>query len=61
VSLIVARPLTLLSCTQVNVALVSKYSDPGIRIYTGSVIIPFIKNTSSTAVTLTGHVVVAER
>ena len=61
VSLIVARPLTMLSCSQVNVAIVSKYSDPGIRIYTGSVIIPFIKNTSSSAVTLTGHVVVTER
>jgi hypothetical protein len=61
VSLIVARPLTLLSCTQVNVATPRNYSDPGIRIYTGSVIIPFIKNTSSSAVTLTGHVVVAER
>ena len=61
VSLCVARPLTVLSCTQVNVATLSKYSDPGIRIYTGSVIIPFIKNTSSSAVTLTGHVVVTER
>ena len=61
VSLIVARPLTLMSASQVNVALVSKYSDPGIRLYTGSVIIPFLKGTSSTAVTLTGHVVVTER
>lgn len=61
VSLIVARPLTVLSCTQVNVATPRNYSDPGIRLYTGSVIIPFIKNTSSSAVTLTGHVVVTER
>ena len=61
VSLIVARPLTMLSASQANVAIVSKYSDPGIRIYTGSVIIPFVKNISSSAVTLTGHVVVTER
>ncbi len=61
VSLIVARPLSIISATQTNVATLRNYSDPGIRIYTGSVIIPFIKNTSSSAVTLTGHVVVTER
>lgn len=61
VSLIVARPLSVISATQVNVATLRNYSDPGIRIYTGSVIIPFVKNTSSSAITLTGHVVVAER
>ena len=61
VSLIVARPLSIISATQTNVATLRNYSDPGIRIYTGSVIIPFIKNISSSAVTLTGHVVVTER
>lgn len=61
VSLIVARPLMILSTSVVNTALLSKYPDPGIRLYTGSVIIPFVKNTSSSAVTLTGHVVVTER
>jgi hypothetical protein len=61
VSLIVARPLMVVSASQVNVALVSQYSDPGIRLYTGSNLHYFLKNTSSSAVTLTGHIVVTER
>ena len=61
VSLIVARPITLIATSAVNVALVNRYADPGIRLYAGSNLHFFLKNTSSTAVTLTGSVVVTER
>lgn len=61
ISLIVARPLCMVSTTQANVNTATFYPNPGVRLYNGSCIIPMQKNTSSNAVTLAGSMTVIER
>jgi len=61
VSLIVARPMQMASSQTNNVAVANKYPDPGTRLYTGTCLLPFTKNTAANTTTIAGHIVVIER
>lgn len=61
VSLIVARPMHMVSVQTNNVAVAYRYPDPGTRLYTGTCLLLFTKNTAGNAVTLSGHAAVVER
>ena len=61
VSLIVARPMQMASSQTNNVAVANKYPEPGTRLYTGTCLQLFTKNTAANTTTIAGHIVVMER
>lgn len=61
VSLMVARPMHMVSVQTNNVAVAYRYPDPGTRLYTGTCLQLFTKNTAGNAVTISGHAAVVER